>query len=249
MLYKLIILQIIAHLLADFIFQPHIWVQSKSKKIISKEHVFHGLVVFACAYVLSLDYHFWIAALLIAIVHFLTDIFKSSLQIYTRKKGKEGSFFFGDQLVHIIALLIITIFYINRCGISFVVDISTEYLLIALAFIACSKPANIFIKNIFSSFKIKVPTNEESDTDQADVPTDDKSLPNAGKLIGIMERFLVLALILVGQYSAVGLIIAAKSILRYKTPLKNEYILVGTLLSFGIAVIVGILVVKLSILA
>jgi hypothetical protein len=57
-----------------------------------------------------------------------------------------------------------------------------------------------------------------------------------------MERFLVLSLVLIGQYSAVGLIIAAKSILRYKSTQKNEYILVGTLLSFGIAVLLGILI-------
>ncbi len=57
-----------------------------------------------------------------------------------------------------------------------------------------------------------------------------------------MERSLVLALILVNQYSAVGLIIAAKSILRFKDNTKNEYVLVGTLLSFGIAIILGVLI-------
>ena len=72
----------------------------------------------------------------------------------------------------------------------------------------------------------------------------DDGLPNAGKLIGIMERFLVLSLILVGQFSAVGLIITAKSILRFKSTQKNEYVLVGTLLSSGIAVIIGILTSK-----
>jgi len=53
-------------------------------------------------------------------------------------------------------------------------------------------------------------------------------------------------LILVNQFSAVGLIIAAKSILRFKSTEKNEYILVGTLLSFGIAVLLGIIILKLK---
>jgi len=44
-----------------------------------------------------------------------------------------------------------------------------------------------------------------------------------------------------GQYEAVGLIIAAKSILRFKGTQHSEYVLVGTLLSFGIAVFTGIL--------
>ncbi|MCG6189305.1 hypothetical protein [Maribellus maritimus] len=61
-------------------------------------------------------------------------------------------------------------------------------------------------------------------------------------MIGIVERFLALALIIMGQYQAVGLIIAAKSILRFKGVQKSEYVLIGTLLSFGIAAFSGILV-------
>ena len=67
-------------------------------------------------------------------------------------------------------------------------------------------------------------------------------LPNAGKIIGIVERFIALALIIMGQYAAVGLVVAAKSILRFQDPIKNEYVLIGTLFSFGIAIISGILI-------
>jgi len=62
------------------------------------------------------------------------------------------------------------------------------------------------------------------------------------KEIGIVERFLALALIIMGQYEAVGLIIAAKSILRFSGTQKSEYILVGTLISFGIAAFAGMLI-------
>jgi len=51
-----------------------------------------------------------------------------------------------------------------------------------------------------------------------------------------------LALILLGQYEAVGLIIAAKSILRFNATKKSEYVLIGTLLSFGIAAFTGIVI-------
>jgi hypothetical protein len=53
---------------------------------------------------------------------------------------------------------------------------------------------------------------------------------------------LALALIIVGQYEAVGLIIAAKSILRFNGTQKSEYVLIGTLLSFGIAASLGIFI-------
>ncbi len=56
----------------------------------------------------------------------------------------------------------------------------------------------------------------------------------------ISERLLALALILIGQYEAVGLIITAKSILRFNATQKSEYVLVGTFLSFGITTFTGI---------
>ncbi len=49
-------------------------------------------------------------------------------------------------------------------------------------------------------------------------------------------------MVLICQYEAVGLIIAAKSILRFNATQKSEYVLVGTLLSFGIAVFAGIVI-------
>ena len=124
------------------------------------------------------------------------------------------------------------------CGINFIVEIPIEIVAIVVSFVLCSKPINIFIKNIFITFAINIPKGDNQILNNKE----EKSLPNAGKLIGIMERFLVLTLIFIDQYSAVGLIIAAKSILRYKSPQQNEYTLVGTLLSFGIAVMIGILI-------
>ncbi len=48
-----------------------------------------------------------------------------------------------------------------------------------------------------------------------------------------------------GHYSIAGLLITAKSILRFRSTQKNEYILVGTMLSFGLAILTGILIRKL----
>lgn len=51
-----------------------------------------------------------------------------------------------------------------------------------------------------------------------------------------------MVLVMLHQYTAIGFIIAAKSILRYnesKTG-KTEYVLIGTLLSFSIALMIGI---------
>jgi hypothetical protein len=245
MVYQLILLQFLAHLLADYIFQSQLWSNGKSRKTITKFHVFHGLVVFVCSWTFSLDPGYFAAAIGLTIVHFFTDVLKSCLVIRARKSGSNKNFFFTDQLIHLFFLIIIPFAYQEWHGINFVVEFPLKTIAVAVAFVFCSKPANIVIKNIFIVFEIAIPTQEQKSVLKAEEPNSEKSLPNAGKLIGIMERLLTLALILMGQYGAVGLIIAAKSILRFKDTRQNEYILVGTLLSFGLAVLPGILISQL----
>ncbi len=235
MIYQFLTLQFIAHLLADFVLQPHGWSLKKKQKIVTWHHLWHSLIVFFCAYILSFDYGYWGYAFILVCIHFVTDVAKSTLQIKT--DIRDNLLFFLDQSIHLVTILLITLMYEKIVGIHFIMDIPLKYLLVITGFVFCAKPSNILIKNIFDSFSISVPQPIAYQREE-----ENRDLPNAGKLIGIMERSLVLALILVNQYSAVGLIIAAKSILRFKDNTKNEYVLVGTLLSFGIAIILGVLI-------
>jgi hypothetical protein len=70
-----------------------------------------------------------------------------------------------------------------------------------------------------------------------------ESLPGAGRVIGQLERGLIFALILLGQPEGVGLLIAAKSILRFGAVRDDralsEYVIIGTLASFGWAIVVA----------
>ena len=70
-----------------------------------------------------------------------------------------------------------------------------------------------------------------------------ENIKNAGALIGNLERILTIVFVIIGQYEAIGFIIAAKSILRFKDTdtAKTEYVLAGTFLSFGIALLCGLL--------
>ena len=243
MLCQLLLLQFAAHLLADFVFQPENWSDKKSQKAITRHHFYHGLVVFITSYLFSLDLGFWIAALLITILHLLMDSSKSHLIMRHRenkpkKSPKDNStkyLFFFDQAFHIIVLILVSMAYANWREINFVKDFQLKQIAILAGFIFCAKPANILIRNIFVLFSLTIP-GESGDHNL------DKSLPNAGKLIGIAERFIALALVLLGQFTALGFIMTAKSILRFEEAKHNEYVLVGTLLSFGIAVITGILI-------
>ena len=102
-----------------------------------------------------------------------------------------------------------------------------------VAFVFCLRPANFFIQNIFKDAKISIPNSGK-----------ENSLPNAGRVIGNMERMLSLVFVMLGQYEAIGFLLAAKSLLRFRETdtVKSEYVLVGTLLSFGIAILIGVAV-------
>jgi hypothetical protein len=75
----------------------------------------------------------------------------------------------------------------------------------------------------------------------------DDSLQNAGKYIGYLERLLVFIFITSNHWEAVGFLITAKSVFRFgdltaaRDRKLTEYVLIGTLLSFGIAIIAGLL--------
>jgi hypothetical protein len=68
-----------------------------------------------------------------------------------------------------------------------------------------------------------------------------QGLENGGMLIGILERGLIFLLVMVGQPAGIGFLIAAKSVLRFDTTSKDqragEYVIIGTLASFGWALI------------
>jgi hypothetical protein len=233
MLQQLIILQIAAHLFADFILQSQRWSDFKSEKVWSGYHFRHILVVFTCSWLFSLDPGFWKAALLLTVLHLVVDMLKSYASKKLANYALQKYLFFIDQSIHLLILVLICIAYSNWYEINFLAHFSIRHLAIFTGLVLCAKPSNIIIKNILIVYSIAIPV-------EAYTGGSDKSIPNAGKLIGIVERFLAFVLILVGQFTALGFIIAAKSILRFSATEKNEYVLVGTLLSFGIAIATGL---------
>lgn len=230
-LIQLILLQFIAHLIGDYSFQTDKKAEDKNKLgFKSKFLKWHILILFGLSWFLSFQVNFIYAATLIALSHWFVDGMKKHLNNHY-KLNKYA--FFIDQTIHLFFILLIVLLFDNYFEINPVISISihVKYLAIIAGYLICTKPANIFIKEMFRAFEIKVNNNENDD------------LPNAGKLIGIIERFLVLTFILLNQFEAVGFLIAAKSILRFKddNTIKTEYVLIGTMLSFGIAIAVGII--------
>jgi hypothetical protein len=227
-MYTLLILQFTAHLLADFNFQPQTWCDLKDSKTISSVYFYHIAIVFVCSWVLSFSVSFWWAALLIAGFHFVFDVTKSYLS--SKKIGKNQLFFF-DQILHLTIIVGVVYLFAKRETILFPPFVSVNLAFIWFAFIASSKPSNIFIKKYMES------------NDIISKGKDNKDLLKAGRVIGFLERIISFILISFNQFAAVGFIIAAKSILRFKDTdtAKTEYLLIGSLLSFGIAIILGVI--------
>jgi hypothetical protein len=73
----------------------------------------------------------------------------------------------------------------------------------------------------------------------------DHSEYNTGRLIGVLERLILYMLVLAGQFTAIGFILAAKGLVRYRALEDRtfaEYFLVGTLLSVLAAMLVALAV-------
>src|SRR5690606_15604945 len=175
----------------------------------------------------------WWIAVIVGVTHFIIDGIKLIFQTAKTKR----TWFFVDQLLHIsvIAMLSVLYFPYFRWEDFF----NPENLKLITAAVFLTVPSSIMIKTLIS---IWTPVTFEHSKLQTE------SLVNAGKYIGILERLLVFVFIIVNHWEGVGFMIAAKSVFRFsdlaeaKQRKLTEYVLIGTLLSFGIAVITGILV-------
>jgi hypothetical protein len=224
---------ILAHLLGDFILQPNSWVADKeNRKLKSKYLYFHVLIHAVLSLIFLWDLKLWWVAALVGISHFIIDACKLTFQNAKTKKN----WFFIDQFLHVLVIAGVS-FYFNEFTIEFFKN--QEFLKIVMAALFLTTPASIFIKILLSSW---TPVPETAGNIQTE------SLSSAGKYIGILERLLVFTFIVVDHWEGVGFMVAAKSVFRFsdlaqaKQRKLTEYVLIGTLLSFGMAVLTGILI-------
>jgi len=222
---------ILAHLLTDFVFQPGRWIESRNRKHFQSAYLYlHGLITAVVA-LLLIGFHYWWVALIILATHILIDGWKSYRPIQTK-------YFLIDQCLHLIVILVCWYFiFLNKEDLIAAWDIiNTPKTLVGItAYVFVSFPAGILIGQLTKKWREQI----------ADAP----ALGNAGKWIGIIERIVILTLVFNHQYEAIGLLIAAKSLLRFseanRPEIKTEYLLIGTLISITIAILTGLVALKL----
>ena len=224
---------ILAHILGDFILQPNKWVADKEQKKIRSPYLyFHILIHTLLSFILLWNLKLWWIAVLVGVSHFIID----TLKLHLQKEKNRRMWFFADQGLHLLVILGISVF-LQQVNLNFLKD--EMFLKTTAAVIFLTTPASILIKTLLSSW---TPVTVEHSKLQTE------SLTNAGKYIGILERLLVFTFITVNHWEGVGFMIAAKSVFRFsdlaeaKQRKLTEYVLIGTLLSFGVAVFLGILI-------
>jgi len=218
---------IFAHLLTDFVLQPTSWVVSRnSKHFKSKELYFHGIITALVAWIFIGGWENWIAILALFCSHTLIDLWKSYREQNTR-------YFLVDQALHILTIILI-VEVIQPIGLIYLLEEqlnSTENIIFIIGWILAVFPTGYYISLITKKWQ-----NE----------FEEKGLVNAGMLIGWTERTLIYLMVITGSLTAVGFILTAKSIFRYvdlkdsNDKKKTEYILIGTLLSFAFALVIGL---------
>lgn len=221
---------LLAHLIGDFLVQPDHWIKDKEKKKHRSKYLLAHLLIHALATLILLrfDFTYWKGVLVIIISHFIIDVIKINLQNPSNKRW----LFFADQLAHLAVLGWVVYLYEPY---SFTTShlLSNQTLLFAIALLTTTVVASICMKVIITKWEL------EEDINSA-------SLEHAGKYIGMLERLFVFGFIVLGQWQAIGFLLAAKSVFRFgdlskaKDRKLTEYILIGTLLSFGLAILCGL---------
>lgn len=231
--YLLLLYFLLAHLVADFMLQTQKMVANK--RWFSGQMALHIGIVFITA-LLFTGKPLWAA--IAAAIHYLID----GMKTHAEKKGWGNNLqrFLADQVLHIITILFI--WAINTTSVNSLWNlIKKQYLgpegaLILLGYIIVLWPVAYVIK--FTTAGLS--ENSVNETENQD---GEKTLEKGGKLIGQYERLIILTLVLLGEYQAIGFLITGKSILRFSDrngKYFSEYVLVGTMMSYALAILVGI---------
>lgn len=221
---------LLAHLIGDFFLQPNSWVREKEiEKLHSPKLYLHVLIHIALLFLLVWDLNQWPVILIIGVSHLVIDALKLKLQTTNTKR----LFFFLDQLLHILVILIVYWTMVAE-QVNFNNLLNEQNLLLLTCLLFLTIPVSIIMKTIFLKWNISKFTEGR------------ESLKDAGKYIGILERILVFVFVILNHWEAVGFLITAKSVFRFgdlkesKERKLTEYILIGTLISFGIAILTGL---------
>lgn len=221
---------VFAHLLGDFVFQTDTMAKNIHEKGIKSfafvKHIgIHLLLLLA---VTALERKFICGVLLLTASHGVIDAFTKG---YLAKKINSIWVLLWDQVLHALCIAgFIFCYYPYTIDWSLLSGKNALTLYSALVLLVFVSP--IVIRKIIEQFAFTIPNN---------------GLTKAGKYIGILERLFIFLFVVLQRWEGIGFLLAAKSIFRFGDLKANkdlkltEYILIGTLLSFGFGIGIALL--------
>ncbi len=240
---------LIAHLLADFVFQRSSVIAGKHRRhwLAWAEHGAVHLICLLGAWLLFsplplLDYKVGIAFSVIIATHLLADWIK-----VRQGAAFPLAAFVLDQAFHVLVLLVAAIWIVGDPDIletvaTYWLEFQFQAGLIFAAYLIGVFGCGWLNRHLLDSLYPDPTSNDEDEMSTG--------LASAGLRIGWLERFLMLSAFLVQAWAALGLVLAAKSVFRFEDIKKGrrhaEYFLIGTLISVAEVVLVGMLVLMIT---
>ncbi len=236
---ELFICLLFAHIVGDFLLQTSDDVKNKYRpSVLSK----HSAITGAMSYIFCGIWKMWPLALAVFVSHFFIDYMKVKLN--RNIEERQIHIFLVDQVAHIFILALIVNVLIALYSplvqdIWWVKIFGMWYLRIVIfigGFILTVRAGAMAMEMAVRPFLIQL----------KDAPSNHpKGLKNGGRFIGQLERALIFLFVMAGQPSAIGFLIAAKSILRFGDikggahRMEAEYIIIGTLMSFLLGLLIA----------
>ncbi|EPX75532.1 DUF3307 domain-containing protein [Salipiger mucosus] len=215
---------LLAHVVADFVLQTGRMVRAKERPGVMALHIaVVGLVSWA-----ALGGH-WQPAVAATGAHLVIDAVKTWLLPSTA--GRSLAAFLADQGAHLASLVAVAVWWPGAEAAGLWgpwMELLTVPALAAAGAVTAVLAGGHAVGLLMRRYQ------------DVDLP---EGLPNAGRVIGQLERALILLMVLTDQPAAIGFLIAAKSILRFDTAAREqkagEYVIIGTLASFAWALAVA----------
>lgn len=223
---------ILAHFVGDFLLQPSSWVRDKQRRKVKSKYLYYHIGVHLGLLLIATQFNkeYLLGVLFLAWSHLIIDVAK----LHFEKKKTEKLWFFIDQLLHLIMIALVV-----YCYFPYEIPVEKLYsqqsLALLTSLVLVTYVSAIVLKVVLSKWSAQITKSDAGKTN------------NAGKYIGILERLFIFFFVVINFWEGIGFLLAAKSIFRFgdlkesKDVRLTEYILIGTLLSFGFGILCAML--------
>lgn len=234
-------LLVIGHFIGDFVLQSSKTAAEKQRyrsKLFN--HCLLYTFVMAAVLLASSDLeNFGVQVIVIGLSHLAIDFARA---FYDKRANDRDQLFsyFADQILHFTVIFIVAGYFglsmhpggflqlvYNRFGI----PRTNNCITYALIYLTMLQPTAVTVKKVL----IYISSRESGDKG-----SEATSQYNAGYIIGILERIIIATLVLQNQLSAIGLVLAAKSLARFNQLNDKSFAekyLVGSLTSIAASII------------